>query len=78
MASEVVLLFSLLWSCGATAADRSRRKNIKYKELAEALDYLFTNFAVETYGRMSDAARKVIKHLGDMYEQLHGGQRQPP
>ena len=22
---------------------------------------------------MSDAARKVIKHLGDMYEQLHGG-----
>ena len=22
---------------------------------------------------MSGAARKVIKHLGDMYEQLHGG-----
>ena len=28
---------------------------------------------METYGRMSDAARKVIKQLGDMYEQLHGG-----
>ena len=41
--------------------------------MAESLDYLFTDFAVETYGRMSDAARKVIKHLGDMYEQLHGG-----
>ena len=58
---------------GAAAADRSRRKNNKYKELAKALDYLFTDFAVETYERMSDAARKVIKHLGDMYEQLHGG-----
>ena len=58
---------------GAAAADRSQRKNKKYKELAEGLDYLFTDFAVETYGRMSDAARKVIKQLGDMYEQLHGG-----
>ena len=56
---------------GAAAADRSQRKNKKYKDLA--LDYLFTDFAVETYGRMSGAARKVIKHLGDMYEQLHGG-----
>ena len=28
---------------------------------------------METYGRMSGAARKVIKHLGDKYEQLHGG-----
>ena len=28
---------------------------------------------METYGRMSCAARKVIKNLGDMYEQLHGG-----
>ena len=28
---------------------------------------------METYGRMSCSARKVIKHLGDMYEQLHGG-----
>ena len=44
-----------------------------YKALAESLDYLFADFAVETYGRMSDAARKVIKQLGDMYEQLHGG-----
>ena len=58
---------------GAAAADRSQSKNNKYKDLAEALDYLFTDFAVETYGRMSDAARKVIKQLGDMYEQLHGG-----
>ena len=58
---------------GAAAADRSQRKNKKYKDLAESLDYLFTDFAVETYGRMSDAARKVVKQLGDMYEQLHGG-----
>ena len=58
---------------GAAAADRSRRKDHKYKALAESLDYLFTDFAVETYGRMSEAARKVIKQLGDMYEQLHGG-----
>ena len=58
---------------GTAAADRCRRKDAKYKELAEALDYLFTDFAVETYGRMSGAARKVIKHLGDMYEQLQGG-----
>ena len=58
---------------GAAAADRSQRNNKKYKDLAEALDYLFTDFAVETYRRMSRAARKVIKHLGDMYEQLHGG-----
>ena len=27
-------------------------------ELAEALDFLFTDFAVETYGRMSGAARR--------------------
>ena len=26
-----------------------------------------------TYGRMSEAARKVIKNIGDMYEQMHGG-----
>ena len=58
---------------GAAAADRGQRKDKKYKELAESLDYLFTDFAVETYGRMSEAARKVIKQLGDMYEQLHGG-----
>ena len=45
----------------------------EWKDLAEALDYLFTDFAMETYGRMSGAMRKVIKHLGDMYEQLHGG-----
>ena len=45
---------------GADAADRSQRKDKKYKDLAEALDYLFTDFAVETYERMSDAARKVI------------------
>ena len=57
---------------GAAAADRGQRDK-KYKELAESLDYLFTDFAVETYGRMSEAARKVIKQLGDMYEQLHGG-----
>ena len=37
---------------GAAAADRSQRKNKKYKDLAESLDYLFTDFAVETYGRM--------------------------
>ena len=57
----------------ACLVSRSRRKDAKYKQLAEALDYLFTDFAVETYGRISCAARKVIKLLGDMYEQLHGG-----
>ena len=46
---------------------RSERKNKKYKELAETLDYLFTDFAVETYGRMLDAPRKVIKKLQCTY-----------
>ena len=52
---------------------RARRGVCWPFRLAEALDYLFTDFAIETYGRMSEAARKVIKHLGDMYEQMHGG-----
>eukprot|EP01047_Picozoa_sp_COSAG01_P105517 COSAG01_NODE_34726_length_543_cov_0.700450_1_plen_103_part_10 len=33
----------------------------------------FRDFAVETYGRMSDAARKTVKDMVRMYEELHGG-----
>ena len=33
----------------------------------------FRDFAVETYGRMSDAARQTVRDMGRMYEELYGG-----
>jgi hypothetical protein len=52
---------------------RGKVKDSDYKDIAMANGYRFRDFAVETYGRMSDAARKTVKDMGRMYEELHGG-----
>ena len=52
---------------------RGKTKDTDYKKKAADNGYRFRDFAVETYGRMSDAARQTVRDMGRMYEELYGG-----
>jgi hypothetical protein len=57
---------------GDAAQNRAVYKNGKYKGKAEECGYKFTDFAIETYGKMSQGSKKVLATIADQADDTYG------